>query len=278
MPKMKNLKVCGFCGRQVYKLANPSRGLCAACYYREKKNGELAYRPVRVRKPCSVENCEGLASSHGYCPTHLSRFRRHGVAEHERFDKWGHVDKHPLAHSYYHMRRTYRSEVVAEWLADFWQFERDVGERPTPRHRLKRIDPAKPYGPGNTFWFASEIDLPKSSKDEAASYARAYRAANPDLYRDQHLRKKYGVSLAWYNEQLEAQGGGCAICKQPESASDRTTGLPRSFAVDHCHAGGQVRALLCTRCNSGLGNFGDDPALLKAAIAYLAKHAIAAQP
>lgn len=61
---------------------------------------------------------------------------------------------------------------------------------------------------------------------------------------------------------LKAQGDGCAIC-----------GVRRFFgrhlSIDHDHATGIVRGLLCGNCNSGLGSFHDDVARLKAAIWYL---------
>ena len=60
---------------------------------------------------------------------------------------------------------------------------------------------------------------------------------------------------------LEAQGGVCAICR---------TGTRRH--VDHDHATGAVRALLCFNCNGGLGQFRDDPCLLHAAALYVEHH------
>jgi hypothetical protein len=42
--------------------------------------------------------------------------------------------------------------------------------------------------------------------------------------------------------------------------------------VDHNHATGVVRAILCSRCNSGLGLFCEDPDLMRRAIDYLETH------
>jgi hypothetical protein len=81
-------------------------------------------------------------------------------------------------------------------------------------------------------------------------------------YRRNTLRRVFGLSLEEYDGLLKSQEGGCAIC-------GRTTEI--ALAVDHDHATGSVRGLLCRECNLGLGNFMDDPALLDAASSYLRK-------
>lgn len=87
---------------------------------------------------------------------------------------------------------------------------------------------------------------------------------------DRHYRRAYGISQQDYSDMLAAQGGVCAICHQPpmQKGGRHGTTLLR-LAVDHDHKTGEVRGLLCGRCNTGLGSFVDNSELLRAAIAYL---------
>ena len=79
--------------------------------------------------------------------------------------------------------------------------------------------------------------------------------------RTYHLTRRYGITAAEADLMLEAQGGLCAICRAAPAAH-----------VDHDHETGAVRALLCFDCNGGLGQFRDDPAVLRAAAGYVEEH------
>jgi len=68
-----------------------------------------------------------------------------------------------------------------------------------------------------------------------------------------NLRTMYGISLSEYVTLLEAQGGVCAICKQPEETLDSRTKQRKRLVVDHDHRTGKVRGLLCQSCNSAIG-------------------------
>lgn len=81
--------------------------------------------------------------------------------------------------------------------------------------------------------------------------------------KDRKLQRAFGISYQEYLTMLEAQGGCCAIC----GTSD--TGKRKAFAVDHCHHTGKIRGLLCSNCNTGIGNLRDDIGLLERAIEYL---------
>lgn len=76
----------------------------------------------------------------------------------------------------------------------------------------------------------------------------------------------YNLTEEQYVGMLAAQGDACAICKDPEWPGGRKSGSPH---VDHDHTTGEVRGLLCGRCNTGIGQLGDDPARLRAAADYL---------
>lgn len=83
--------------------------------------------------------------------------------------------------------------------------------------------------------------------------------------RNLSLRYLYGITLKDYDELLESQGGVCAIC-----GTDTPCGVGR-FHVDHNHATGKVRGVLCHRCNLALGFSGENISILQSAIEYLVK-------
>ena len=85
------------------------------------------------------------------------------------------------------------------------------------------------------------------------------RASNRASQRRKRYQQVYGFSFADYDAMLQRQGSACAICRRSGDA----------LCVDHCHACGKVRGLLCVKCNSALGFCNDSPALLLAAAAYL---------
>jgi hypothetical protein len=71
-----------------------------------------------------------------------------------------------------------------------------------------------------------------------------------------------------YSLLLVAQDYKCAICGI--NASE----LTRELSVDHNHDTNEVRGLLCSHCNIGLGNFRDDEELLIKASQYLGRYGV----
>jgi hypothetical protein len=75
------------------------------------------------------------------------------------------------------------------------------------------------------------------------------------------LQREYGLTGVEVAALIESQGGLCAICETKAAAH-----------VDHCHATGKVRGVLCFTCNVALGQLNDDVALFRKAIEYLEGH------
>lgn len=101
-------------------------------------------------------------------------------------------------------------------------------------------------------------------------YYRLHRKAYKTEYKDSDLQRRFGISLYDYGQMLLKQNGTCAICKG--TYAGHRNGEPKALAVDHDHATGKVRGLLCEACNQGLGKFQDSSKLLREAADYLEEH------
>jgi hypothetical protein len=136
--------------------------------------------------------------------------------------------------------------------------EKPDDEKPAEKLEQRPFRPSKQ----DPFYLGLLEDLRKARRaarrkiDNASQRRR--RAADPD-HRDKRRARSYGLSLQDYRAMRERQKNVCGICKTP--------GKP--LCVDHCHATGKVRGLLCRGCNLGLGNYKDNPVLTRAATAYL---------
>jgi hypothetical protein len=103
----------------------------------------------------------------------------------------------------------------------------------------------------------------RNAKRRASRESSRRRAAETVEQRlTRKLREQYGLTREQYEALIEAQEGLCAICRnEPESG--------KRLAIDHCHATGKVRALLCTYCNVVVGVFENHG---QAAADYLANY------
>jgi hypothetical protein len=112
----------------------------------------------------------------------------------------------------------------------------------------------------------------EATKAERSARQKAYYADNKARVRERvrtyRLATQYGITPADYDVMLADQAGRCKICGSQEPGGPKAA---FRFAVDHCHRSGVVRALLCFRCNTVLGQFDDSVELLQRAIDYLNK-------
>ncbi len=119
------------------------------------------------------------------------------------------------------------------------------------------------------------------SKERKKEYDKRFRVENKDKIlgdkinrklsgksyeeaRRSMLKAKYNISIEDYDNLVKLQDGKCKICK-----TTKYPGKGKCLHVDHDHQTGEIRGLLCTKCNLGLGHFEDNIEYLTKAIEYL---------
>ena len=213
---------CSYCGEgKVF-----ARGYCQACYWRVRRRGTPERKYIPRQKRCQEQECDREVFAKNLCVYHYARA------------------DHPLKASWKLLRSRWRGQYPSEW-DTFLTFLEDVGERPTPKHRLQRRERRRQFSKENVHW------VHHGTRTDPA-YARSW-----------WLKRKYGITEDEYQGLLIAQDGQCAICG----------GKFERLGVDHCHSNGGVRGLLCVSCNRGLGYFSDSIERLQRAIAYLKRAA-----
>ena len=96
-----------------------------------------------------------------------------------------------------------------------------------------------------------------------ATHHRAKRRVRSTATWAVRIWETYGITEEEYWRIYEHQGAVCFICR-------RANGKRKRLSVDHCHATGTVRGLLCTGCNRNVvGHLRDDPVALERAADYL---------
>ena len=86
------------------------------------------------------------------------------------------------------------------------------------------------------------------------------------------MKTKYDLTPEQYRALYVAQNGQCGICgaEIPDRLTE-TGDLRSQSEIDHDHATGAVRGLLCGRCNKVLARYGDSGEFFERVVSYLAK-------
>ncbi len=108
---------------------------------------------------------------------------------------------------------------------------------------------------------------PDAYKRKANGHADQWKIRNPEKSREVQrwaaVKYRTGATREVYAELLHKQNGVCAICYQPQECN---------LHVDHCHATGKIRGLLCGPCNRMLGMAKENEAVLVSAVEYIKTH------
>jgi hypothetical protein len=96
-----------------------------------------------------------------------------------------------------------------------------------------------------------------ANKAQIIAAVTLWRKANPDRRWAQRL-KKYGLTPADWRFRFMLQGGRCLVCGTDQPHRGK-------WCVDHCHATGEVRGIVCSPCNLVVGQLGDTASEIEAA-------------
>lgn len=108
------------------------------------------------------------------------------------------------------------------------------------------------------------------NKQQTTGYNYACRACSRINVRAYNLKTKYGITIEEYTEKLQKQNYKCACClvKLEINDNDKNSKAPH---VDHNHKTGEVRDILCARCNLAAGNVLDSSEMAEKLVSYLKK-------
>ena len=131
---------------------------------------------------------------------------------------------------------------------------------------LRRDGSLKPLGEGITRREHHEL-CPLHSEKQYKTPRGHYRCSSCN--RESRWKREYGVKPDSIIKMFEEQLGKCSL-----EACDRVISLKESssYHIDHCHATGQIRGILCPLHNQMLGMAADSTEILKSAIKYLEKN------
>ena len=125
--------------------------------------------------------------------------------------------------------------------------------------RMADCHPDRPYLAKGLCDQCYKLKYYEDNREHLLNLAKEYQ----ERRREQSLKRLYNLTIEQYDEILESQGNGCAVCgKTPEENG-------RRLNVDHNHKTGEVRGLLCRTCNLLLGYAKDNIITLSRAIEYL---------
>jgi hypothetical protein len=189
-------------------------------------------------------------------------------------------------------RRTSSKDGHASWCKVCDNASRLRNKKAVGRKRNKRIPDSKKCRRCSEVKPFRDFSAMKDSTDGLYSYCKPCKAAMVKDYttrngdevrararqrnatpkgrlatRKANLKQSFRMTKAQFDKTWREQGKVCAICKVKRKRNEK------AFAVDHDHATDAIRGILCHDCNRALGLADDDRELLRAAAAYLRKHA-----
>jgi hypothetical protein len=128
---------------------------------------------------CHAIGCNEPAIVKGLCDKHRKRLERHGHIETTRSEDWGKREKHPAYKSWCGLVRFHKQSIPTAWANDFWEFVKNVPEKPSEKARAWRARQDEPWSSSNFYWKESRVDA--DIRAQRATYMREWQRASRAL-------------------------------------------------------------------------------------------------
>ncbi len=216
--------------------------------------------PQGAPRDMSVQRCgrcKKILPSSSFAPCHQGRdgFWCHSC----RRDKWKRVDyaPRPCAHcgtlfTPKQIKMVYCSKKCKHQVANMAKNAKLLASKPKRTCAAEGCDVDITHRRADTIWCSEKCHS---------------RSIAPEKRRKYRLSTVYGITPERYDEMVNEQGDKCAICDR-----DHPNTSHGFWHIDHCHETGEIRKLLCSTCNTGLGSFFDNPDWLDKAAHYIRSH------
>lgn len=103
------------------------------------------------------------------------------------------------------------------------------------------------------------------ASERAAKWNKENKERRKIIIQKDNYKKRYGLTVEMKQALVDNQKGKCAICENDLKDT-------HDVCVDHNHETGKIRAILCRRCNLGIGHLQDSIVVVKSALKYLEKY------
>lgn len=208
------------------------------------------------RAQCEITGCAGRVEARGWCSLHYQRWKRHGDPNGGRHYK-KRAAKPAVPCSVDGCPQFARTRGFCGTHYARWQKSGDPGTAELKFQRYfdgmaeKRCTACGEVKPRDDF---NRVNRP-------GRYVARCKPCRAIEVAKHQRRRLYGVTDEQYRQMVDAQSGACAVC-----------GSTQRLCIDHNHATGAIRELLCDPCNKVLGLAAEDPTRLRGLAAYLEKH------
>lgn len=168
----------------------------------------------------------------------------------------------PLNSDFFHKN----SHSKTGFRSDCKDCSNNIARKWRENNRHKALESTKKWREKNRDFWKNNYQKNKNMIDKQHKEYYDKKKVDVPLYnRKRHLKLKFNITIKEYNKLLLKQNGRCLICGKKELEDSSI----KYFIIDHNHKTGDIRGLLCRKCNSFLGFVNDNPLILARAIKYL---------